>query len=189
MSDIGKVNDLLVQIFRGEKKGLLFVYLWNLLFCGDIDMCIVCDGIWFYLGMLIGCKLMVKLFFSIICCDGDDYFLVILVEKVGICVDDVFFVVVILQVQGEGGVQVLCFVINVEDEVEVDVGYLLCVEIDFCIQEFMFYLWVCDNFEVLVYCNVFYQLVELVVLCWIDGIEWFGVWSYGEFFFFGLQLD
>ena len=42
------------------------------------------DGTWFYLGTPIGRKPMVKLFSSIIRRDGDDYFLVTPVEKVGI---------------------------------------------------------------------------------------------------------
>ena len=103
MSDTGKANDLLAQIPRGEKKGLPPVHLWNPPFCGDIDMRIARDGTWFYLGTPIGRKPMVKLFSSIIRRDGDDYFLVTPVEKVGIRVDDAPFVAVTLQVQGEGG--------------------------------------------------------------------------------------
>lgn len=130
MSDTGKANDLLAQIPRGEKKGLPPVHLWNPPFCGDIDMRIARDGTWFYLGTPIGRKPMVKLFSSIIRRDGDDYFLVTPVEKVGIRVDDAPFVAVTLQVQGEGGAQVLRFATNVEDEVEADAGHPLRVEID-----------------------------------------------------------
>lgn len=129
MSDTGKANDLLAQIPRGEKKGLPPVHLWNPPFCGDIDMRIARDGTWFYLGTPIGRKPMVKLFSSIIRRDGDDYFLVTPVEKVGIRVDDAPFVAVTLQVQGEGGAQVLRFATNVEDEVEADAGHPLRVEI------------------------------------------------------------
>lgn len=46
-----------------------------------------------------------------------------------------------------------------------------------------------DNLEALVHRNVFYQLVELAVPHRIDGIEWLGVWSYGEFLPIGPQLD
>ncbi len=136
MSDTGKANDLLAQIPRGEKKGLPPVHLWNPPFCGDIDMRIARDGTWFYLGTPIGRKPMVKLFSSIIRRDGDDYFLVTPVEKVGIRVDDAPFVAVTLQVQGEGGAQVLRFATRR-----------------------------------------------------IDGIEWLGVWSHGEFFPIGPQPD
>ena len=52
------------------------------------------DGTWFYLGTPIGRAPLVKLFSSIIRKDGDDYFLVTPVEKVGIIVDDAPFLAV-----------------------------------------------------------------------------------------------
>ncbi len=64
------------------------VHLWNPPFCGDLDMRIARDGTWFYLGTPIGRKRLVKLFSTIIRKDGDEYFLVTPVEKVGINVDD-----------------------------------------------------------------------------------------------------
>ena len=51
------------------------------------------------------------------------------------------------------------------------------------------YLRVRDNLEALVHRSVFYQLVELAVPRRIDGIEWLGVWSHGEFFPIGPQPD
>ncbi|MCU0903436.1 MAG: DUF1285 domain-containing protein, partial [Tabrizicola sp.] len=64
------------------------VHLWNPPFCGDIDMRIARDGTWFYLGTPIGRAPLVRLFSSILKREGDDYFLVTPVEKVGIKVDD-----------------------------------------------------------------------------------------------------
>ncbi|WP_447531923.1 DUF1285 domain-containing protein, partial [Pseudomonas aeruginosa] len=61
---------------------------------------------------------------------GDDYFLGTPVEKVGIRVDDAPFVAGTLQVQGEGGAQVLRVATNGEDEVEADAGHPLRVESD-----------------------------------------------------------
>ena len=69
------------------KRGLPPVHLWNPEFCGDLDMRIARDGTWFYLGTPIGRKELVRLFSTIIRRDGDDYFLVTPVEKVGIKVD------------------------------------------------------------------------------------------------------
>jgi hypothetical protein len=97
MTDSGKANDLLAQI---PGQGLPPVHLWNPDFCGDIDMRIARDGTWYYLGTPIGRKPMVRLFSTIIRRDGDDYFLVTPVEKVGIRVDDAPFVAVPLDVQG-----------------------------------------------------------------------------------------
>ena len=116
MSDTGKAGNLLAQLPKG--KGLPPVHLWNPDFCGDIDMRIARDGTWYYLGSPIGRKPMVRLFSSIIRRDGDDYFLVTPVEKVGITVEDAPFVAVSVEVSGEGERQVLRFVTHVEDEVE-----------------------------------------------------------------------
>jgi len=77
-----------------QKGGLPPVHLWNPPFCGDLDMRIARDGTWFYLGTPIGRFELVKLFSTILRRDGDDYFLVTPVEKVGITVDDAPFVAV-----------------------------------------------------------------------------------------------
>ncbi|QXH37218.1 DUF1285 domain-containing protein [Pseudomonas muyukensis] len=180
MSDSGKANDLLAQI--PQHKGLPPVHLWNPDFCGDIDMRIARDGTWYYLGTPIGRKPMVRLFSSIIRRDGDDYFLVTPVEKVGIRVDDAPFVAVLLDVEGQGEGQVLRFTSNVEDQIEAGPGNPLRVELDPATQEPSPYVLMRGNLEALVHRNVFYQLVELAVPRVIDGDVWLGVWSRGEFY-------
>ena len=52
------------------------------------------DGTWFYLGTPIGREALVRLFASVLRKDGERYFLVTPVEKVGITVDDAPFVAV-----------------------------------------------------------------------------------------------
>lgn len=180
MNDPGKAGDLLAQI--PKEKGLPPVHLWNPDFCGDIDMRIARDGTWYYLGTPIGRKPMVKLFSTIIRRDGDDYFLVTPVEKVGITVDDAPFVAVSVEVSGDGEGQVLCFVTNVEDEVEAGAEHPIRVETDPVTQEPAPYVHVRTNLEALIHRNVFYQLVELAVVREIDGRNWLGVWSGGQFF-------
>lgn len=180
MSDTGKAGDLLAQLPKG--KGLPPVHLWNPDFCGDIDMRIARDGTWYYLGSPIGRKPMVRLFSSIIRRDGDDYFLVTPVEKVGITVEDAPFVAVRVEVSGEGERQVLRFVTHVEDEVEAGAEHPIRVVIDPVTQEPSPYVHVRANLEALIHRNVFYQLVELAVVREIDGRRWLGVWSGGEFF-------
>ncbi|WP_374980364.1 DUF1285 domain-containing protein [Pseudomonas solani] len=180
MNDPGKAGDLLAQI--PKEKGLPPVHLWNPDFCGDIDMRIARNGTWFYLGTPIGRKPMVKLFSTIIRRDGDDYFLVTPVEKVGITVDDAPFVAVSVEVSGEGEEQVLRFVTNVEDEVEAGAEHPIRVETDPVTQEPAPYVHVRTNLEALIHRNVFYQLVELAVVREIDGRNWLGVWSGGQFF-------
>ena len=177
-----RAGNLLAQIPASKEKGLPPVHLWNPDCCGDIDMRIARDGTWYYLGTPIGRKPMVKLFSTIIRRDGDDYFLVTPVEKCGITVDDAPFVAVTLAVEGEGEQQVLRFTTNVEDEVVADAAHPIRVELDPQTQEPSPYVLVRVNLEALIHRNVFYQLVELAVPREIDGVDWLGVWSSGQFF-------
>lgn len=185
MSDSAKAGDLLAQLPKG--KGPAPVHLWNPDFCGDIDMRIARDGTWYYQGTPIGRKPMVKLFSNILRRDGDDYFLITPVEKVGIIVDDAPFVAVTLEVQGQGTSQVLRFTTQVDEQVEAGPAHALRVHIDPLTQEPAPYLLVRNNLEALVHRNVFYQLVELAVSHPIDGQTWLGVWSAGVFFPIGLE--
>jgi len=177
-----RAGNLLAQIPASKDKGLPPVHLWNPDCCGDIDMRIARDGTWYYLGTPIGRKPMVRLFSTIIRRDGDDYFLVTPVEKCGITVDDAPFVAVTLAVEGEGEQQVLRFTTNVEDEVVADAAHPIRVDLDPQTQEPSPYVLVRVNLEALIHRNVFYQLVELAVPRKIDGVDWLGVWSSGEFF-------
>lgn len=185
MSDVGKAGDLLGQIPKSDKKGLPPVHLWNPPFCGDLDMRVARDGSWHYLGTPIGRPAMVRLFSTVIRRDGNDYFLVTPVEKVGITVEDAPFVAVRLEVLGEGDAQVLRFITNVEDETEASAEHPMRVEIDPQSGEPTPYVHVRANLEALIHRNVFYQLVELAVPREIEGVQWLGVWSHGEFFTIG----
>lgn len=180
MTDSAKANDLLAQIPKA--KGPAPVHLWNPDFCGDIDMRIARDGTWYYQGTPIGRKPMVRLFSTIIRRDGDAYFLVTPVEKVGIQVDDAPFVAVSLEVLGSGEQQVLRFTSNVDDQAEAGVDHPLRVQVDPATQEPSPYILMRTNLEALIHRNVFYQLVELAVSGEIDGQEWLGVWSHGQFY-------
>src|SRR5215472_14244788 len=67
---------------------------WNPPYCGEIDMFIRADGVWFYNGSPIGRAALVRLFASILRKDEDQYVLVTPVEKVGIVVQDVPFIAI-----------------------------------------------------------------------------------------------
>jgi len=187
MSESGKADDLLAQIPAGERKGPPPVHLWNPPFCGDIDMRIARDGSWYYLGSPIGRKPLVRLFSGIIRRDGDQYFLVTPVEKVGIRVDDAPFVATALEAEGEGESQLLRFTTNVEDKVEAGAEHPLRFVLDPVTQEPAPYVLVRDNLEALIGRSVFYQLMELAVPRQIEGRGWLGVWSGGVFFPIGPQ--
>ncbi|PTR39679.1 hypothetical protein SAMN05216376_106227 [Mameliella alba] len=159
-------------------KGLPPVHKWNPPFCGDLDMRIARDGTWFYLGTPIGRFELVRLFSSILRKDGDDYFLVTPVEKVGITVDDAPFVAVDFEAEGEGESQVLTFETHVGDHAAAGPDHPIRVERDPETGEPSPYVLVRANLEALIDRKSFYRLVDLGAHH--DG--WFGVWSSGQFF-------
>jgi hypothetical protein len=110
---------------RAGEKGPPPVHLWNPPFCGDLDIRIAADGTWFYLGSPIGRPALVRLFASVLKREGEKYFLVTPVEKVGITVDDVPFLAVEMAVSQSSGKPVLTFRTNVDDEVVCDAEHPL----------------------------------------------------------------
>lgn len=181
MSDNDKAGALLQQIPAGQ-GALPPVQQWNPPFCGDIDMRIARDGSWHYLGTPIGRPALVRLFSTILCRDGEAYFLVTPVEKVGIRVDDAPFVAVDMHADGAGEAQCLRFVTNVGDEVLAGAAHPLRCELDAHSGEPAPYVHVRANLEALIHRNVFYRLVELAVPRELEGQLWLGVWSDGVFF-------
>ncbi len=110
-------------------KGLPPVERWNPPFCGDIDMRIAADGVWFYQKTPIGRPALVKLFASVLKKEGDKYFLVTPVEKVGLKVDDVPFLAVEMSAgRDDQGRQMLTFRTNVDDAVTAGPGHALRFE-------------------------------------------------------------
>jgi hypothetical protein len=180
MSDSGKANDLLGQLPAG--KGPAPVHLWNPPFCGDIDMRIARDGTWYYQGTPINRPAMVKLFSNVLLREGDDYFLVTPVEKVGIRVEDAPFLAVSLEVEGKGEAQVLRITTSTDDVFELGAEHPLRVEIDPVSQEPTPYVVVRGNLEALVHRNAFYQLVGLAVDVELEGGHWLAVLSSGQLF-------
>ena len=164
------------------KKGPPPVHLWNPPFCGDLDMRIARDGTWFYLGTPIGRRPLVKLFASVLKREGDAYFLVTPVEKVGIKVDDAPFVAVDFTAQGAGEAQVLTFTTNVDDTAEAGEAHPIRMTIDPATGEPAPYILIRRNLEALIDRKSFYRLVDLGTEQEIDGVAWFGIRSGGVFF-------
>ena len=165
-----------------QKGGLPPVHLWNPPFCGDLDMRIARDGTWFYMGTPIGRPELVRLFSTILRKDGDDYFLVTPVEKVGIRVDDAPFLAVDFSVDAPGRDQVLRFETNVGDLVEAGPDAPIRVERDPDTQEPAPYVRVRANLDALIDRKSFYRLVDIGTHHEIMGHSWFGLWSHGAFF-------
>jgi hypothetical protein len=160
------------------KTGLPPVHLWNPPFCGDIDMRIAQDGLWYYMNSPIGRKPLMKLFASVLRHDEDGkYYLVTPVEKCGIRVDDAPFLAIRMSVAGRGRDQVVSFETNTDDIVTVDAGHPMRVAPEERTGGLKPYVLVRARLEALVSRALFYDLVALGV---IEG-EWFGVWSSGCF--------
>jgi len=161
-----------------QGRGLPLVDQWNPPFCGDIDMRIARDGTWFYMGTPIGRHALVKLFSTIMRRDGDDYFLVTPVEKVGITVEDAPFVAIDFDQTADG----LVFTTNVGDTVLAGADNPIRVVRDAKTGEPSPYVLVRRNLEALIDRKSFYRLVDLGTEEIVDDVMWFGVKSAGVFF-------
>lgn len=171
-------DGIAASVRAAKGRGLPPVEKWDPPFCGDLDMRIARDGTWFYLGTPIGRPELVRLFSSIIRKDGDDYFLVTPVEKVGITVDDAPFVAVDFDARGAGSDQVLVFETHVGDVAEAGPDHPIRVERDPDTGEPSPYILIRRNLEALIDRKSFYRLVDIGAHH--DG--WFGLWSGGAFF-------
>ncbi|AGI66402.1 hypothetical protein DUF1285 [Octadecabacter antarcticus 307] len=169
----------------GKGCGLPPVDRWNPPFCGDLDMRIARDGTWFYLGTPIGRSELVKLFSTIIRKDGDDYFLVTPVEKVGITVDDAPFVAVDFERVDAG----LRFETNVGDIAVAGPDHPIRVVRDSETGEPRPYVLIRRNLEALIDRKSFYRLVDIGETAKHDGVDWFGIRSGGAFFPIILAAD
>lgn len=165
-----------------KARGAPPVHSWNPPFCGNLDMRIARDGTWYYLGTPIGRFELVKLFSTILRKDGDDYFLVTPVEKVGIIVDDAPFVATDFEVTGSGADQVLNFHTHVGDRAVAGVDHPIRVERDPETGEPSPYVLIRANLEALIDRKSFYRLVDIGSHHVQDGQRWFGLWSGGVFF-------
>lgn len=151
---------------------------WNPPFCGDIDMRIAADGTWFYQKTPIGRPALVKLFASVLKREGEKYFLVTPVEKVGIVVEDAPFLAVEMKVEkGE-----IAFRTNVDDWVAAESGHALRFDLDVATGGLKPYLHVRRGLWAKVTRALFYDLVELGEERALDGKAMFGVASGAEFF-------
>jgi len=165
-----------------ENKGLPPVERWNPPFCGDIDMRIGADGTWFYQKTPIGRPALVKLFASVLKREGDKYFLVTPVEKVGIVVDDVPFLAVEMNASADNTGRIIQFRTNVDDWVSAGPGHTLRFEPQPKNGGLKPYLHVRRNLWAKVTRALFYDLVGMGEERDVDGKTMFGVLSQGEFF-------
>lgn len=138
-------------------RGLPPVHLWNPAHCGEIDIVIKKNGLWFHEGTPIGREALVRLFSTVLRKDPDGFVLVTPVEKLAIRVEDAPFVAVRVDRVGEA----LRFVTNVGDVVEAGPDNAIRVTVDPATGEPRPYLHVRRGLEALIARPVFYELVEM----------------------------
>jgi hypothetical protein len=163
-------------------RGLPPVHLWNPAHCGEIDIVIKKNGLWFHEGTPIGREALVRLFSTVLRLDPDGYHLVTPVEKMRITVEDAPFIAV--RVDQETGAQgeTLKFLTNVGDVVEAGPDNAIRVEMDAATGEPRPYLHVRRGLEALIARPVFYELVELATERETDEGPRLGVTSNGAWF-------
>lgn len=140
-------------------RGLPPVHLWHPTHCGEIDIVIKRNGLWFHEGTPIGREALVRLFSTVLRKDPDGFHLVTPVEKMKITVEDAPFIATRVDQEGDA----LKFLTNVGDVVEAGPDNAIRVEMDPRTGEPRPYLHVRRGLEALINRPVFYELVEMAL--------------------------
>src|SRR5713101_5125508 len=152
---------------------------------GDLDMRIARDGTWFYRGSPINRVPLVKLFASVLRREPDGlYWLVTPAERGRVRVEDVPFIAVAVDREGEGRDQNLIFRTNLDEFVTAGPDHPLRIETAADGTPAP-YILVRPGLEARLARPVFYELAEWGGEELITGERQFGVWSGGMFFRLG----
>ena len=158
---------------------------WNPAYSGELDLIIRGDGVWLYQGAPIARARLVRLFSTVLRREGDRFFLVTPVEKLGIKVEDAPFTAVFMRAEGAGEEQLLIFTTNVGDIVAAGPDHAIEYRVRAGGGEKAPYIHVRAGLQALIVRSVFYDLVALGETRETDSGESFGVYSSGAFFPFG----
>ena len=181
--NFAKGLETIYEFSKKEKNSLPPVDKWNPEFCGDIDMKIMRNGKWFYMGTEIKRPAMVKLFSGILRLDSDNcYYLVTPVEKVRISVEDAPFIATSLISENKDNINHLYFITNVNEKILLNKNNPLEIKINNITEEPSPYIFVRKNLKALISRSVFYELIELATKKNIDGKDCLILASAGEVF-------
>ena len=181
--NFAKGLETIYEFSKKEKNSLPPVDKWNPKFCGDIDMKIMRNGKWFYMGTEIKRPAMVKLFSGILRLDSDNcYYLVTPVEKVRISVEDAPFIATSLISEKKDNINHLYFITNVNEKILLTKNNPLEIKINNITEEPSPYIFVRKNLKALISRSVFYELIELASKKNIDGKDCLVIDSAGEVF-------
>lgn len=175
--------EALIARAQHSEKGLPPVEKWNPPFCGDLDMRIARNGLWYYMGTPIGRESLVRLFSTVLRKDEDGKtYLVTPVEKIGITVEDAPFVAVELNASGTGSNQVITLRTNVGEVITVGPDNPLRFEDEDETEGVKPYVHVRGRLDALLARPLLYQLVDIGEVQDVEGVAMFGVSSQGEFY-------
>jgi hypothetical protein len=181
--NFAKGLETIYEFSKKEKNSLPPVDKWNPEFCGDIDMKIMRNGKWFYMGTEIKRPAMVKLFSGILRLDSDNcYYLVTPVEKVRISVEDAPFIATSLISEKKDNINHLYFITNVNEKILLTKNNPLEIKINNITEEPSPYIFVRKNLKALISRSVFYELIELATKKNIGGKDCLVLASAGEVF-------
>lgn len=181
--NFAKGLETIYEFSKQQKNSLPPVDKWNPEFCGDIDMKIMRNGKWFYMGTEIKRPAMVKLFSGILRLDSDNcYYLVTPVEKVRISVEDAPFIATSLISENKDNINHLYFITNVNEKILLTKNNPLEIKINNITEEPSPYIFVRKNLKALISRSVFYELIELATKKNIDGKDCLVLASAGEVF-------
>ena len=183
--EINSPDALAALIARAGAKtrGLPPVEKWNPPYCGEIDMRIASDGLWYYMGSPIGREALVNLFSTVLRKDADGcHYLVTPVEKIGIKVEDAAFLAVELAADGVGKNQQITVRTKQGDVVQIGSEHPLRFERAEGNDGLKPYVLVRGRLEARFARPLLYELVDLSERKKIDGIDMFGVWTGGNFY-------
>ena len=167
---------------KSGKKGLPPVDKWNPPFCGDIDLKILRDGRWMYMGTEIKRPAMVRLFSTILRLDSDgEYYLVTPVEKVRIQVEDTPFLIVSMDKLKKDNKTSLIFYTSLQDEIILTKKNPISIEVNDK-NEPSPYILVRNNLRGLISRSVYYELIEYAQERTIEDKNFLTIESNNEIF-------
>lgn len=180
------IDELVRQVGPSAERTLPPIERWNPPDCGDIDIVIDREGVWHHEGRPIRREALVRLFASVLRCEGTRYVLVTPVEKLGIRVEDAPFLAVALEVEDGPEGPVLIFRTNLDDRVRCDGAHPLRFDAQAGKDEVRPYIYVRRGLWARLTRAVFLDLAERVEEREIDAATGaglaMGVMSAGAFF-------
>lgn len=182
IKNVEKIQSFEDSVRKIKLTGPAPVNSWDPDFCGNINIKIQKDGTWLYNGSPINRIKLVKLFSNILKKEGNNYFLVTPVEKVGIMVEDAPFLINNLDITGQGRGKTFDFTTQVGDTVRLSKNNPLRFTFNSKSFEPSPYILVRNNLEALIDRKNFYRLINSGETSEYKNENWFGVWSENTFF-------